>query len=176
MYTMGLDANSGRSCSSSLGQVPIFVLDTFEWFWYHFIFSRSFWRESNISFTFFFSFIKMKLKKKCMSHSSGSHNSNSSWETLGNALPIPAHVILNFTVTILVTEKFSPYWVKQSHFGKRANDQINSFMELSDLIKLLSCISKLIKAIKPFCKWFFLMSLHLLSWKAFGVNQNRWQC
>lgn len=94
----------------------------------------------------------------------------------GNALPIPAHVILNFIVTILVTEKFSPYWVKQSHFGKRANDQINSFMELSDLIKLLSCISKLIKAIKPFCKWFFLMSLHLLSWKAFGVNQNRWQC
>ena len=91
----------------------------------------------------------------CTSYSSGGHNTESSWETLGNAFPTPGHVILNFIVTILVTETVSPYWVKQSHFGKRASDQINSFMELSDLIKLFYLILKLIKAIKPFCMWFF---------------------
>lgn len=108
-----------------------------------------------ISFRLFFSFTKTKLWKRCPSHSSGGHNTNSYWETLGNALLTPGHVTLNLVGNILATEKFSPYWVKQSHFGKGANDQINSFMELSDLIKLLYRILKLIKAIEPFCKWFF---------------------
>ena len=64
--------------------------------------------------------------------------------TLGNLSPTAGHLILNSVVNGLVTEKSSPHRVRQSHFGKRADDQINSFMELSDLIKLLYYILKLI--------------------------------
>lgn len=64
--------------------------------------------------------------------------------TLGDLSPTAGHLILNSVVNGLVTEKSSPHRVRQSHFGKRADDQINSFMELSDLIKLLYYILKLI--------------------------------
>lgn len=63
------------------------------------------------------------------------------WETHNLS---PCHVILHVVVNVLATEKFSPSPAQQSHFGKKENDQINSFMELSDLIKLVYYILKLI--------------------------------
>lgn len=66
------------------------------------------------------------------------------------------HVTLNLLARV-GPQKFSPSRIEQqSHLGKGASDQINSFMELSDLIKLLDYILKLINgSIKPFCKWIF---------------------
>lgn len=83
--------------------------------------------------------------------------------------PGPCHS--EFTCECWATENFSPSWTEQqSHFGKRASDQINSFMELSGLIKLLYYVFKLINRVYQTILWVsFLPSIFM-----FTVLEGSW--